>query len=120
MSSEGGFRTVSVLEVAVSYNLARIEVACIASSLHREKKTFKTIRIQSKTYSDPVWRIRDKHPGSRIPDPNFSIPVPFQYINPSLKYDPGCSSRIQIWIFYPSRIPDPKGSIRHRVPDPVP
>jgi hypothetical protein len=54
MSSEGGFRTVSVLEVAVSYNLARIEVACIANSLHREKKTFKTIRIQSKIYSDPV------------------------------------------------------------------
>ena len=45
---EGGFRTVSSLEVLVSYNLARIEVVCIATSLQREKKTLKTIRIQSK------------------------------------------------------------------------
>jgi hypothetical protein len=43
---------VSVLEVPVSYNLARINVACIVNSLHREKKIFKTIRIQSKIYSD--------------------------------------------------------------------
>jgi hypothetical protein len=54
MSSEGGFRTVSVLEVPVSYKLGRIEVACIAKCLHSEKKTFKTIRIQSKIYSDPI------------------------------------------------------------------
>ncbi len=79
MSSEGGFRTVSVLDVPVSYNLARIEVACIANSLHREKKTFKTIRIQSRIYSDPVWRIRDVfYPGSRIRI--FSFPDPHQKI----------------------------------------
>jgi hypothetical protein len=35
----------------------------------------------------------------------------------SRKYDPGCSSRIRIPIFYPSRI---KGSKRHRLPDPDP
>jgi hypothetical protein len=31
------------------------------------------------------------------------------------KFDPGCSSRIRILIFYPSRI---QGSKRHRIPDP--
>ncbi len=37
----------------------------------------------------------------------------FKYFNPkklllsSRKYDPGCSSRIRILIFYPPRIPDP-------------
>ncbi len=77
MSSEGGFRTVSVLEVPVSYNLARIEVACIANSLHREKKTFKTIRIQSKIYSDPI----SGGSGMFIPDSGSE--------------------------FFPSRIPDP-------------
>jgi hypothetical protein len=59
-----------------------------------------------------------------IPDPIFfSIPDPgseffpsrikeFKYFNPkncnlsSRKYDSGCSSRIRILIFYPSRIPD--------------
>jgi hypothetical protein len=33
--------------------------------------------------------------------------------------DPGCSSRIRILIFYPSRIPDP-GVKRHPIPDPDP
>jgi hypothetical protein len=63
-----------------------------------------------------------------IPDPNFSIPDPgsrvkkipdpesgsalknLSIFNPFLssrKYDAGCSSRIQILIFYPSRISDP-------------
>jgi hypothetical protein len=43
------------------------------------------------------------------------------YFNPkklflsSRKYDPGCSSRIWILIFYLSRI---QGSKRHRIPDP--
>ncbi len=60
-----------------------------------------------------VLRIRDVSPGSRIrifsipyPDPNFSINE-FKYFNPmfrsSLKYDPGCSSRIRI----PDPDPDP-------------
>jgi hypothetical protein len=75
MSSEGGFRTVSVLEVPVSYKLGRIEVACIAKCLHSEKKTFKTIRIQSKIYSDPICG----GSGMFSPDPGsefFSIPNP--------------------------------------------
>jgi hypothetical protein len=55
VSSEGGFRTTSVLEVPVSYNLARIEVACIATSLHREKKAFKTIRIQSRSQASTTF-----------------------------------------------------------------
>jgi hypothetical protein len=56
-----------------------------------------------------------------IPDPGsrskrFRIPDPYQTILSILtqklflssrKYDPGCSSRIRILIFYPSRIPDP-------------
>ncbi len=71
----------SVLEVAVSYNLARIEVACIANSLHREKKTFKTIRIQSKIYSDPICG----GSGMFFPDPGSD--------------------------FFPSRIPDPHQKI---------
>ncbi len=55
---------------------------------------------------------------SRIPDPNCSHPE-FEYFNPktwflsSRKYDPGCSSRIRILTFYPSRI---QGSKRHRIP----
>ncbi len=69
--------------------------------------------------------------GMFIPDPNFSFPDP-NFFHPgsvffpspgsasknlsiltqklflcSRKYDPGCSSRIRILIFYPSRIPDP-------------
>jgi hypothetical protein len=71
-----------------------------------------------------VLRIRDVYPGSRIR--LFSIPDPgselfpsririkeFKYFNPkkwflsSRKYDLGCSSRIRILTFYPSRIPDP-------------
>jgi hypothetical protein len=73
-----------------------------------------------------------------IPDPNFSIPDPrsrikkipksriririkeFNYFNPKncfqalLRYDLGCSSRIRILVFYPSRISVSK---RHRILD---
>jgi hypothetical protein len=49
-----------------------------------------------------------------IPDPGFRILIKeFKYFNPkkwflsSRKYDSGCSSRIRILTFYPSRIPDP-------------
>jgi hypothetical protein len=88
-----------------------------------------------------MLRIRDVYPGShffhpgsrirlfpsRIPDPNCFHPgsririKEFKYFNPkkwflsSRKYDPGCSSRIRILTFYPSRIP---GSKRHPIPDP--
>ncbi len=78
-----------------------------------------------------VLRIRDVYPGSnffpsRIPDPNCLHPgsririKEFKYFNPkkwflsSRKYDPGCSSRIRMLTFYPSRI---QGSKRHRIPD---
>jgi hypothetical protein len=60
------------------------------------------------------------HPGSRIrtvciPDPgstakNLSILTqkkPKKWFLSSRKYDPGCSSRIRMLTFYPSRIPDP-------------
>jgi hypothetical protein len=65
---------------------------------------------------------------SRIPDPNFFHPgsriciKEFKYINPkkwfitSRKYDPGCSSRIRILIFNPSRIPGSKKGTG--IPDP--
>ncbi len=57
---------------------------------------------------------------SRIPDPtcrhpesaskNLSILTPQKtkkWFLSSSKYDPGCSSRIRMLTFYPSRIPDP-------------
>jgi len=64
------------------------------------------------------------HPGSRIrifsnPDPNseffpsrnpsknLSILTQNKWFLCSQKYDPGCSTRIRILIFYPFRIPDP-------------
>ncbi len=73
-----------------------------------------------------VLRIWDVYAGSeffpsRIQDPHWKI---FKYFNPNnrflspRKYDPGCSSRIRILIFYPSRIqgsktapPDPGSAI---------
>jgi hypothetical protein len=71
---------------------------------------------------DPI-RIRNPaffHPGSQIgtvsiPGPgsawkNLSILTPKEtkkWFLSSRKYDPGCSSRIRILTFYPSRIPDP-------------
>ncbi len=86
-----------------------------------------------------MLRIRDVHPGSRIRifsirDPVSrvkKIPYPgseFKYFNPkklflsylflsSGKYEPGCSSRIRILIFYPFRILDP--SVK-KAPDPDP
>jgi hypothetical protein len=63
-----------------------------------------------------VLRIWDVYPGSRIrifslPDPGSANRIrEFKYFNPkkwflsSRKYDPGCSSRIQILTFYQSLI----------------
>jgi hypothetical protein len=47
------------------------------------------------------------HPGSRIRIKEFKYFIPIHLFLSSRKYDPGCSSRIRILIFYPSRIPDP-------------
>ena len=58
------------------------------------------------------------HPGSRAkknPDPHQTL----QNCLSSRIYDPGCSFRIRLLIFYPSRIPDPWVK-RHRIPDPDP
>ncbi len=62
------------------------------------------------------FAVRDVYPGSRstifsIPDPwsaskNLNI-LTQKIVSRLLKYDPGCSSRIRILIFYPSRILDP-------------
>ncbi len=79
----------------------------------------------SQVYHTPLLRIRDAYPGSEF----FPFRIHGQkdsgsaYINSSSfkpkicswKYDPGCSSRIRILVFYPSRI---RGSNRHRCPDP--
>ncbi len=84
---------------------------------------------QTDTYSPTAFpeQISVADPGSRIrifyiPDPGstrFQIFIKeFKYLSfffSSRKYDPICSSRIRILIFYPSRIP---GSKRHRIPDP--
>jgi hypothetical protein len=59
---------------------------------------------------------------SKIPDPGSQIRIKeFKYFQTKKlflsfqKYDPGCSSRIRILIFYPSRIPDPGAKM---APDP--
>ncbi len=57
------------------------------------------------------------HPGSRIHIKEFKYFSPKNCILSSRKYDPGCSSRIRILVFYPSRI---QWSKRHRIPDPDP
>ncbi len=55
------------------------------------------------------------HPGSRIFIKEFKYFKPEKWFLSSCTHDPGCSSRIRILTFYPSRIP---GSKRHRIPDP--
>jgi hypothetical protein len=65
------------------------------------------------------------HPGpdlssSQIPNPHLTILTPKQpkkWFLSSRKYDPGCSSRIRMLTFYPSRIPD-TGVQKARIPDP--
>ena len=51
------------------------------------------------------------HPGSRIRIKEFKNFKPKKnkkkWFLSSRKYDPGCSSRIRMLTFYPSRIPDP-------------
>jgi hypothetical protein len=76
--------------------------------------------------ADPGYLSRIRIFLSRIPDPNVFHPrsririKEFKYFNPkkwftsSRKYDPGCSSRIWILIFYPSRIPGVK---KAQIPD---
>ncbi len=71
---------------------------------------------------------------AHIPDPTFFYPSSelspsririeeFKYFNPknwflsSRKYDPGCSSRIRMLTFYPSRIRDPGPGVK-KAPDP--
>ncbi len=101
--------------------------------------------IPDPNFFHPRSRILDKnclHPGSLIPDLNFSILDPgfwmcikeFKYFNQkkwflsSQKYYPSFRSRIRILDLEPdflpipdtdpgSQIPNP-GSIRHRIPDP--
>ncbi len=81
--------------------------------------------------ADPGWfsRIPDAGWLSRIPDPTFFHPgsqihIQEKYFNPknSRNYDPVCSSRIRILIFYPSRISDPgvKIGTGSRIPNAVP
>ncbi len=55
--------------------------------------------------------VRDVHPGSQTSDLIQRIYVfqPKKLFLRAWKYNPGCSSRIRILIFYPSRIPDKGG-----------
>jgi hypothetical protein len=64
-------------------------------------------RIPDANFFHPGYRIRIFP--SRIPDPHqrTEVILPKKLFQSSRKYDPGCSSRIRILIFYPSRIPDP-------------
>jgi hypothetical protein len=78
-------------------------------------------RIPDPTFFHPGFRIRTVS----IPDPgsasqNLSFLTPKnqkKWFLSSRKYDPGCSSRIRMLTFYPSRI---QGSKRHQIPDPDP
>jgi hypothetical protein len=104
------------------------------------KKKDDTIRSQwyGTVLISVIWHVSSVgDPGclSPIPDPNFFHPgsrvkkIPgsrirtkeFTYFNTkklflsSRKYDPKCSFRIRILIFYPSRTPASK---THRIPDP--
>ncbi len=73
--------------------------------------------------STAVLRIQDVYSGSAFFPSRIRIKE-FNYFNhkkrfllSSRKYDSGCSSRIRILTFYPSRI---QGSKRHKVLDPDP
>jgi hypothetical protein len=103
-------------------------------------KSSRSIRIRihntGRYLWDPVWRIRDVYPGSRIrlfsiSDPgsskNLSILTPKKakkWFLSFKKYYPGCSSRIPDADFLPSRIPDPRSrgqkGTQSRIPDPDP
>jgi hypothetical protein len=75
-----------------------------------------TIRL---IYLDEVSRIQGQE-DSRIRIKDISTCILTQKIVlSSRKYDPGCSSRIRILIFYPSRIQGSK-TTRSRIPDPDP
>ncbi len=66
----------------------------------------------------PIFSVPDPnffHPGSRTRIKEFKYVSPKKLFLSSRKYDPDCSSRIRILIFYPSLI---QGSQRHRIPDP--
>jgi hypothetical protein len=74
-----------------------------------------------------VFRIRDVYPGSNFFSSRIrTFPIsdsgsaskcfnPKNWFLSPRKYDSGCSSRIRIQTFYPSRI---QGSKRHRIQDP--
>jgi hypothetical protein len=62
--------------------------------------------------ADPIPEPNFFHPGSkffpsRIRIKEFKYFKPKNWFQSSRKYDPGCSSRIRILTFSPSRIPDP-------------
>jgi hypothetical protein len=101
--------------VWVPLNLQQIPYLLLLVNLHYA--VFLTNRNMCAIW--PVLRIRNAYPGSRIQgqkDSGSRIPIrikEFKYFEPkklflsSWKYDPGCSSRIGILIFYPTRAPDP-------------
>ncbi len=82
----------------------------------------RTSRCAYTPWTISVWWILDKNPGSDFLTSRIHIKE-FKHFNPKncflspRKYDPGCSSRVRILIFYPSQIPNPK---KHRIPDPDP
>jgi hypothetical protein len=115
--------------------LSHLSYPTILSSMGSDLKTTASMLNKTKNrIRSFLLRDTDHHccgSGMFIPDPNFFHPgselfpsrIRIKYFNPkksflsSQKYDPGCSSRIRILIFYPSRISDPVAK-RHRIPDP--
>jgi hypothetical protein len=63
-------------------------------------------RIPDPIFSQTGYRIRTLFP-SQICIKEFKYFYPEKWFLSTRKYDPGCSSRIRILTFYPSRIQDP-------------
>ncbi len=115
-----GFHTTTIRHWKLRLNMSTIQSTyrtyCTShfSRLFRNKMLFcKKLMMHSVSVADPGSEFFP----SRIPDPNFSIPDPGsasknlwmltqkKIFPSSMKYDPGCASRIRILTFLP--IPDP-------------
>jgi hypothetical protein len=85
---------------------------CALYSIYKDNKSFRSHRTVEIQCGSGMF-IPDTnifHPGSAYKNLSFNLKKLFLS---SRKYYPGCSSRIRILSFYPSRI---QGSKRHRIP----
>ncbi len=91
------------------------KVRCIVDDTYTTPSPWATwVSLTSHNVADPGPEIfPSRKPGSASKNRHFKPP---KWFLSSRKYDPGCSSRIRIRIFYPSRIQRSK----HRISDPDP